>query len=177
MHLYSRGDWIRYYFPRFPDGKTKAVTLSYDDGYETDIRMAQTLDRYGMKGTFNINSAYIGIPPRATKAELQTHLLDRGHELAVHGACHKAPGLMRTADGLRDVFECRLALEQSFGCIVRGMAYPDSGIQRTLNGTNLQSIYHYLSELGIVYARTLGGDNNGFRLPQDWLAWRPTCIH
>lgn len=168
---------MQYYFPRFPDGKAKAVTLSYDDGYETDIRMAQTLERYGMKGTFNINSAYIGISPRATKEEIQTHLLDHGHEIAVHGACHKAPGLVRTADGLRDVYECRLALEQSFGCIVRGMAYPDSGIHRMINDASLPSIYHYLNELGIVYARTLGSDNNGFRLPQDWLAWMPTCIH
>ena len=41
---------------RFPEGKTKAVTFSYDDGVKADIRLANTLTRYGLKATFNLNS-------------------------------------------------------------------------------------------------------------------------
>jgi peptidoglycan/xylan/chitin deacetylase (PgdA/CDA1 family) len=39
----------------FPDGKNKALTLSYDDGVQQDIRMIEILDKYGIKCTFNIN--------------------------------------------------------------------------------------------------------------------------
>ena len=40
---------MKYIFLRFPEGKFKAVTLSYDDGQYHDVRLAQTLDKYGIK--------------------------------------------------------------------------------------------------------------------------------
>lgn len=39
------------------NGKMKALTFSYDDGNMADGRLIEILDRYGMKGTFNINTA------------------------------------------------------------------------------------------------------------------------
>ena len=41
---------------RYPEGKAKAVTFSYDDWVIQDIRLAEMFDKYGMKGTFNFNS-------------------------------------------------------------------------------------------------------------------------
>ena len=38
-------------------------------------------------------------------------------------------------------------------------------------------IKNYLVELDIAYARTLGGDNNSFLLPNDFHAWMPTAHH
>lgn len=43
-------------YMRFPDGKTKALTLSYDDGVEQDIHLVEIMKRNGLKGTFNLNS-------------------------------------------------------------------------------------------------------------------------
>lgn len=43
-------------FLRFPEGKTKAVTLSYDDGVEQDIKLVEMMTDYGFYGTFNLNS-------------------------------------------------------------------------------------------------------------------------
>ena len=40
-------------FLRYPGGKAKAVTFSYDDGVQQDKRLAGIFDKYGMKGTFN----------------------------------------------------------------------------------------------------------------------------
>ena len=40
----------------FPEGKTKALTFSYDDGEKQDIRLIQLFNKYGLKGTFNLNS-------------------------------------------------------------------------------------------------------------------------
>ena len=44
------------YVMRFPGGKSKALTLSYDDGCQSDRKMIEILDRYGIKATFNLNS-------------------------------------------------------------------------------------------------------------------------
>ena len=43
-------------FLRFPEGKDKALTLSYDDGVWADKRFIETINRGGLKCTFNINS-------------------------------------------------------------------------------------------------------------------------
>ena len=43
-------------FMRFPGGRAKALTLSYDDGVVQDIRLIDIMRRHGLKGTFNINS-------------------------------------------------------------------------------------------------------------------------
>ena len=43
-------------FMRFPGGLGKALTLSYDDGVEQDIKLIDILNRYGLKCTFNLNS-------------------------------------------------------------------------------------------------------------------------
>lgn len=51
---------MKYRFLRFPEGRAKAVTFSYDDGCRDDIRFARTIDRYGIKCTFNINSRLLG---------------------------------------------------------------------------------------------------------------------
>ena len=69
------------------------------------------------------------------------------------------------------------SLSRMFGMIIRGMAYPDSGITRFENGADYADIKHYLKDLGIVYSRTLGGDNDSFALPTDWHAWMPTAHH
>ena len=39
----------------FPDRKEKALTLSYDDGVDTDIRFIELLEKFNIKCTFNIN--------------------------------------------------------------------------------------------------------------------------
>lgn len=168
---------MRYRFLRFPDGKAKAVTFSYDDGCREDAIMAETLTRYGLKGTFNLNSEELRQGSGLSEDEVKTLILDRGHEVAVHGAWHRAEGTMRPIEGIRDVLDCRLELEKKYGRIIRGMAYPDTGICYFENSASYESVRKYLKELDIVYSRTLGGDNNKFELPADWYAWMPTVHH
>ena len=169
---------MRYIFLRYPNGRAKAVTLSYDDGCRADARLAETLTGYGMKCTFNLNGSTLHAPSFIiTDEQIKELILDRGHEIAVHGAYHRAPGAVRAAAGIRDVLECRLDLEKRFDRIVRGMAYPDSGIRIYSNGETYENTRRCLRDLGIVYARTLGGDNDDFRLPTDWYAWMPTAHH
>ena len=38
-------------FMRFPKGRAKALTLSYDDGTEQDIRLIRIMNQNGLKGT------------------------------------------------------------------------------------------------------------------------------
>ena len=163
-------------FLRFPDGKAKAFTMSYDDGAIQDKHFSDVITRYGLKCTFNLN-ATLNNANRLTVDDVNEFILNRGHEVAVHGACHKANGNMSSVVGIKDVLDGRLYLEEKFGRIIKGMAYPDSGITRFSNNTTYETVKRYLTDLGIVYSRTLGGDNNSFLLPADWHAWMPTAHH
>ncbi len=167
---------MRYRFLRFPNGKPKAVTFSYDDGTRTDLKLVKILDAYKIKCTFNIPTASTG-ENYLTEEEIKSILYDKGHEIAVHCANHRAPGQERAIEGIQDVLENRLELERILGSIVRGMAYPNCGIRKMENGASYDNIRRYLNDLGIVYSRTLGNDNDSFMLPTDWYAWMPTAHH
>lgn len=167
---------MRSVFMRYPNGRAKAVTFSYDDGVPQDKRLAELFDKYGMKATFNFNCEYIK-KENFTKEQIKEYFLDKGHEIAVHGANHRANGNLRAIEGIRDVLDCRLELEKKCNRIIRGMAYPDSGITQMGNFGSYEQIKNYLIELDIAYSRTLGGDNNSFLLPQDFYAWMPTAHH
>ena len=170
---------MRYRFARFPGGKSKAITLSYDDGVRDDLRFVEIIDQYGLKATFNVNTDLIPEQTgelRLTAEELLQMVGDK-HELATHGALHIAPGKATPVDMIRDTLDCRRSLERITGKIIRGMAYPDSGILVMMGGNTLEDISRRLSELGIAYSRTLAGDNDSFMLPNNWYAWMPTCHH
>ena len=168
---------MRYKFLRFPGGKPKAVTFSYDDGVREDIQLVEIINRHGIKCTFNLNNDILRGENNFTSEEINKYFLSDGHEVAVHGSMHRALGNVSAIDGIRDVLECRLELEKKTGKIIKGMAYPDTGITVFVNNASYENIKSYLKDLGIVYSRTLGGDNNSFQLPQDWYAWMPTAHH
>lgn len=167
---------MRNVFMRYPGGKAKAVTFSYDDGVVQDKRLAELFDRYGMKATFNFNCEYMR-ETNFTKEEIHEYFLSKGHEIALHGANHRANGNLRPIEGIRDVLDCRLELEEKCDRIIRGMAYPDSGITQMGNFGSYEQIKQYLTELDIAYSRTLGGDNDSFTLPEDFHAWMPSAHH
>ncbi len=162
---------------RFPGGKEKALTLSYDDGNQNDIKLVEILNRYGIKATLNVNSGMFGNTNEDWRLPAQTVkelALSGGHEIAVHGVNHIALGKATITDGIREVLYCRDALEKEFGGIIRGMAYADTGVRAFTAGVTLSEIEHYLKELGIAYARTLGKDNCDFAIPEDFYEWMPT---
>jgi peptidoglycan/xylan/chitin deacetylase (PgdA/CDA1 family) len=74
----------------WPAGKTCAVSLTYDDGLESQIlNAALDLDQRGMKGTFFIvgGAQSVSQNPQAWAA-----LVKHGHELAAHTMTHPCGG-------------------------------------------------------------------------------------
>ena len=49
------------------NGKLKAVTFSFDDGITQDIRLIELFNKYGLKGTFNLNSERLGLNSTLTR--------------------------------------------------------------------------------------------------------------
>jgi hypothetical protein len=159
-------------FMRFPEGRSKALTLSYDDGVIEDIRLMEILDKHGLKCTFNINSGRFAPEGtntrRMTKSQATELYTNSGHEVAVHGTMHPWLETLPTAAVVLDVINDRKLLEEQFGTIVRGMAYP--------YGTYNDSVVEALRACGIVYSRTVKATEK-FDIPTDWLRMPATCHH
>ena len=167
-----------YRFMRFPEGKTKAVTFSYDDGVRDDMRLADICDKYGVKATFNICSSLIaeGEGEGRLSVKDMKNLISRGHEIAVHGHEHKSPVHSSDLEIIDEFLTCRQILECVLGEVITGMAYPDLPIDLA-GPERYREIRTLLSSLGISYSRSFGGDNCDFSMPNDFLSWIPTVHH
>jgi peptidoglycan-N-acetylglucosamine deacetylase len=148
-----------------PGGRPKALVLSYDDGRPSDRRLVQLLTRYGLRGTFHLNSGKLGTADYLTREEVRD--LYRGHEVSVHTVDHPNLPDIPKDSVVREVRDDRRELERLTGGPVRGMAYPF--------GNTDDSVIAVVRGLGIEYARTVA-DTRGFGIPADFLAWHPT-IH
>ena len=69
-----------YQFLRFPEGKTKAVTLSYDDGNLSDLKLTEIMGKYGIKCTFNLLGSLVENESRLTVEQIKKDIL-KGLEL------------------------------------------------------------------------------------------------
>lgn len=165
-------------FMRFPGGKLKALTFSYDDGVEQDVRLIELFQKYGLRATFNLNSGQYA--PEGTKyPEGQIHrrlsesAVSRlygqdGIEVAVHGSTHPWLDHMPVNMCTKDLMDDREKLEKQFGTIVRGMAYPF--------GTYSDDVVDSMRSVGIVYSRTVHSSHS-FDMPSDWMRLPATCHH
>lgn len=161
---------------RLKDGKTKVLTLSYDDGVVQDIRLIEIMNRYGLKGTFNINSG-LYLPEDAVREKFYGRLklseakklyTNSGHEIAIHAFTHPFLEKMDTSEMIYEITEDRKAIESHYGEITRGMAYPF--------GTYNDKVVDVLEKCHIAYARTVES-TFGFGFPENWLTLHPTCHH
>ena len=165
-------------FYRFPGGLHKAVTLSYDDGVEQDIRLMEILDQHGIKCTFNLNSGCWApegtvyapgtIHRRMSKSQVEKVYANPNHEVAAHCLTHASLTELSPAEVTWEVLEDRRNLENMFGGLVRGLAYPF--------GTHSDRVVDALRATGVAYARTVVSTND-CSIPGDWLRLHPTCHH
>ncbi len=161
---------MNYMFMRFPGFKSRALTLSYDDGAIYDKRLIDIMNKNGLKGTFNINSGFLidNAERELTNEQTVRLYLESGNEVAVHGKKHLYLTELPSAMAVDEILNDRIALEEMFGTIVSGMAYA--------YGSYNDRIVGILKDCGIEYARTVVSTER-FDIPNDWLRLPATCHH
>jgi len=165
------------------NGKLKAITFSYDDAVTQDIRMIELMDKYGLKGTFNLNSEYLGLQSEGgmvfdnfvyrhkVKPE-DVKEVYKNHEVAVHTLTHpRLPEIEDEAEIIRQVEQDRLNLEKYSGGEVIGMAYPCGGVN---NDDRVAEIIR--KNTGVKYSRTITSTYS-FDLQDNLLRFNPTVHH
>jgi len=156
-------------FNLFPGGRPKALTMSYDDGVEQDIRLIEIFNKHGIKGAFHINGGMLGKSGgRKRIAREDIAKVYAGHEISLHGYTHQALSVTPNTRIVQEVMQDRIALESITGEPVRGMSYAYGSTNDTVVGL--------LAGMGVEYCRKTNTTNK-FDIPEDFLRWEGTTRH
>ena len=143
----------------------KAITFSFDDGTTQDIKLVELMNKYNLKGTFNLNSDLLGTRGMLKRecgkvAHYKIYPEDvrsvyEGHEVAVHTLTHPNLTTLGEKEIIRQVENDRVRLSELAGYEVIGMAYPCGGVN---NDDRVAQIIK--DNTGVKYSRTITLTNN-----------------
>ena len=161
----------------FPGDLRKAFTLSYDDGTIHDRRFIALLNKYRIKGTFNLNSGFFGLerkPKEGMFSRLDISVIDEsevpslyaGHEVAGHGLTHVSPRDVGLSHAMYETITDKANLERITGKLIRGYAYPFGFYNEDVKNILRMAGYHYARAVEITH---------DFGIPEDFLEWQGTC--
>lgn len=162
---------------RFPNGKTKVFNVTYDDGVLQDVRFVSLLNKYNLKGTFNLNSGLMEsefewthesgrVIKRLSKEKAVP--LYQGHEIACHTLTHPYMHDLSESEILHELREDKANLEKLFGREVKGFAVPfDYYSERIENSVR---------QCGFSYAR-ISQESRSFAPQTDYFNWKATVFH
>ncbi len=165
-------------FMRYPGGLGKAVTLSYDDGVQQDIPMIALMKKYGIKGTFNLNSArFITRDHQYPEGKVWRAMIDEDVvptysdpicSVATHSAHH--PTLLNASEAeiAEEILSDRIALENLFGKVITGHAIP--------NGPYDETTIKVGKMCGLKFMRTTKATHS-YKYPKSLMPLDPTCAH
>lgn len=161
----------------YPQGKRRAFTVTYDDGVLQDVRFVALLNRYGLKGTFNLNSRLM--EERFTWQHACGMLITRlspqqavplyaGHEVASHSLTHPYMEHLSEEQIMAELQTDKANLEALFDREIKGFAVPFD---------------HYSSRIercarrcGFTYVR-IPEEWHSFAPPADLYNWKAGIFH
>ncbi len=161
----------------YPYGKKKAFNVTYDDGVEQDVRFVELLNKYNLKGTFNLNSALMEqefewthesglVVKRLNQKEVAS--LYKGHEVASHTATHPYMDNLTKEEILRELSWDKRRLEEIFSEEVSGFAVPFDYYSKLIE--------ECVKECGFEYAR-ISEESLCFSPQRDYYNWKATVFH
>ena len=161
----------------YPGGKTKAFNVSYDDGVTQDVRFVELLNRYGLKGTFNLNAGLLKTGFEWTHEcgmtikrlpEWELSAVYAGHEIASHTFAHPYMDSLNRMEILAQMGADKYFLEQITGREAAGFAVPFTYYS--------DLIADCARETGFEYAR-ISEESGDFSIPADFHWWRGSKFH
>jgi len=98
------------------------VTTSWDDGHPLDLRLAEMLARYGVRGTFYVPLRYESVPLMDTK-EIRA-LRAMGMEIGSHTLTHPNLTKVTQSHAIYELVESKKRLEDIVGEPIVSFCYP-----------------------------------------------------
>lgn len=166
----------------YPNFREKAVTFSFDDLHDGDVKIIEAMDKYGVKGTFNlVTNKLAGYDEGVIKARYANH------EMANHSHSHLKMYLlegesetvgsdtqehMTTDEVTADIVRGQNEIKAMTGTEPAGFVWPYKNPNKR---TDYNEILEYIrNETGIEYIRPTE-TTRSFAIPTDWYQWQNTC--
>ena len=172
----------------------KFFTVSFDDGTEQDIRVIALMEKYGIRGSFNLSSGLFGMKEHVSRTISETlpdgrrrqvnvefdhnimpleqacEIYSQGFiEIAGHGAHHMHQAGLGRARLIEEIAGDATMLSDAFGREIRGHIFP--------YGEFDEECIRVMEEAGLVYGRlaTCGTIDKNFCFSAERGIIEPTC--
>lgn len=161
----------------YPYGKRKAFNVSYDDGILQDVRFVNLLNKYGIKGTFNLNSGLLETEFEWTHSNgsiikrlpiSDVVALYDGHEVASHTLTHPYMYELSKEDIMYQLSTDKANLEKLFNREIKGFAIPFDYCSDLIVSCS--------KECGFYYMR-ISDESLSFAPPTDFHRWESSIFH
>ena len=170
----------------------KYFTLSFDDGLEQDKKVLELMKKYGLRGTFNLNSGMFGLQgevkgigtfsfqdceagvrhhwpfsyvPHNRIPENEIRDVYADMEIATHGYRHEPLGKVKEDLMYNSINRDKENLEHLTGKKILGHAYA--------SGSTSPAVERHLKAKGYLYARAVF-PSGSFEFPENPLNFRPS---
>lgn len=125
------------------ENKQIIITTSWDDGHALDVKIAELLEKYNIKGTFYVpirNSEHSVMNANTLKE------IAKKHEIGGHTVNHIYLDTLGNSDAKYEISECKTMLQNKLGKKVEAFCYP--GGKYSPRDINL------VKEAGFLFGRT-----------------------
>lgn len=138
------------------------VTTSWDDGHVLDIKLAELLRKYNIKGTFYISPENREISQNERLTKEQIVELSKDFEIGAHTMTHPRLSKIDNETARKEIITSKQTLENWLGVEVKSFCYP---------GGDYKPVHEKIvSDAGFSIARTvkcfsIDAGNNPFEMP------------
>lgn len=137
------------------------LTTSWDDGQKIDLKLAELLIKYGIRGTFYVTKSYYDPLPLGKQDIVE---ISRVHEIGAHTLNHVDLTNIPASEAKSEIEESKSYIEQLLGYQVKMFCYPF--------GKYHKEIIEIVQNAGFIGARTCHLGN--FDLPDNPYQWQIT---
>ena len=139
-----------------------AVTTSWDDGSESDIKLSSLLEKYSLKATFYITKSY-RYSERSLNSE-EIIELSKKHEIGAHTLTHPDLDKISSESANDEIIGSKEYLENVLDCDIKMFCYP--------HGRYNDEVIKMVKKAGFIGARTC--NHADFNMPNDPYKWQIT---
>lgn len=115
------------------------ITTSWDDGHPFDIRLAELLAKYGLKGTFYVPQKYNG--QSVLSGSQLVYLRQLGMEIGSHTVTHPILTKINSKEAFGELHDSKKMLEDTLGEGVTAFCYPGGKFNQVVRSQVIKAGY------------------------------------